>query len=143
MILNGDCSIEELVYNPPAIDGTLSLLSTDLAPRVLTISDILTHAGGQIALGFNHLALTGTGLTPGSRAYNRSDGTIGASSGELRFAGRAPQQFSCGFASSVPNLRIWNSSGVAKSAGSDAILVTRTLDLSDGTFSYDPDKVQP
>ena len=138
LILNGDYSIEELVYNPPAIDGTLSLLSADLRPHVLTISDILTHAGGQIGLGFNHLALTGTGSKPGSRAYNRSDGTIGASSGEMRFVGRAPQQFSCGVGSSIPNLRIWNSLGVAKSPNSDPIIVTRTLDLSDGAFTFDP-----
>lgn len=141
LVMNGDFSVEELVYNPPAIDGTLSILSTDMAPRILTISDILTHAGGQIGLGFNHLALTGTGVKPGRRAYNRSDGTIGASSGEVRFVGRAPQQFSCGFASSMPNLRIWNPSGVSKSGGSDPMIVTKTLDLSDGAFSFEPNNV--
>jgi hypothetical protein len=139
--MNGDFGIEEMVYNPPAIDGTISILSTDLTPRVLTISDILTHAGGQIALGFNHLAFTGTGLNPGSRAYNRSDGTIGASSGEVRFVGRSPQQFSCGVASSIPNLRIWNPQGVSKSHSSNPMIVTRSLDLSDGTFGFDPGTV--
>ncbi len=136
-IMNSDFSVEELVYNPPAIDGTLSILSTDLTPRVLTVSDILTHAGGQIGLGFNHLSFIGTGTKPGSRAYNRSDGAIGASTGEVRFVGTAPQQFSCGAGFSVPNLRIWNPYGVAKSPNTDPIIITKTLDLSDGTFTFD------
>jgi hypothetical protein len=141
VVMNGDFGIEEMVYNPPAIDGTISILSTDLTPRVLTVSDILTHAGGQIGLGFNHLALTGTGSTPGSRAYNRSDGTIGASSGEVRFVGQSPQQFSCGVAASIPNLRIWNPHGVSKSHSGNPMIVTQSLDLSDGTFVFDPGTV--
>ncbi|MBF8295957.1 MAG: hypothetical protein HW389_2502, partial [Bacteroidetes bacterium] len=137
LVLNDDFAIEELVYNPPAINGTLTILSTDLTPRILTISDMLTHAGGQIGLGFNHLSFAGTGLQPGLRAYNRSDGTIGASSGEFRFAGRAPQQFSCGSGFSVANLRIANPFSVAKNEGSDPIIVTKTLDLSDGVLTFD------
>ena len=137
LILNGDYSIEELTYNPPAINGTLSILSTDQTPRVLTISDILTHAGGQIGLGFNHLAFTGTGSTPGRRAYNRSDGTISASTGEFRFVGKGPQQFSAGTGLTLPNLRLWNPSGVTKSAGTAPLIVTGTLDLSDGMFTFD------
>ena len=137
MIMNGDYSIEELTFNPPSSDGTLSILSTDQAPHVLTISDILTHAGGQIGLGLNHLALTGTGSQGGQRAYNRSDGTIGASSGELRFVGTAPQQFVGGASFTVPNLRIWNAKGVTKASGSPSMSVTRSLDLSDGLFTFD------
>jgi hypothetical protein len=137
MIVDGNYSIEELVFNPPSANGTLSILSTDRTPRVLTVSDILTHAGGQIGLGLNHLALTGTGTQGGQRAYNRSDGTIGATSGELRFVGSAPQQFSCGPNLSVPNLRIWNSKGITKASGSDPMTVTGALDLSDGLLTFD------
>jgi hypothetical protein len=138
LIMNNDFSIEELVYNPPAIDGTLSLLSVDQTPHVLTISDILTHAGGQIGLGFNHLALTGTGLTAGVSAYNRSDGTIGASTGEFRFiGGNGPQMFFSGIGFSVPNLSISNPQGVRKSPGSAPMIITEKLDLSDGVFSFD------
>ena len=138
LVMNNDFAIEELVYNPPALSGTLTILSTDLTPRTLTISDMMTHAGGQIGLGFNHLSFTGTGLQPGLRSYNRSDGTIGASSGEFRFAGKAPQQFSCGSGFSVANLRIANPFSVAKNAGSDPIIVTKSLDLSNGVLTFDP-----
>jgi hypothetical protein len=137
MIINGDYSIEELLFNPPSADGTLSVLSADQTPHVLTISDILTHAGGQIGIGLNHLALTGTGTIAGQRAYNRSDGTIGASSGEFRFVGAAPQQFICGTGFTIPNLRIWNPKGVIKPTGSPSMIVTESLDLSDGTLAYD------
>ena len=138
LIMNNDFSIEELTFNPPAIDGTLSLLSVDQTPHVLTISDILTHAGGQIGLGFNHLALTGTGLTAGVSAYNRTDGTIGASTGEIRFIGaNGPQAFFSGIGFAVPNLKISNPQGVRKSAGSAPMIVTEKLDLSDGVFSFD------
>lgn len=141
IILNGDFSIEEIVYNPPAIDGTLTLLSADHVPHVLTISDVLTHAGGQIGLGINHLALSGTGVNPGGRAYNRSDGTLGASTGEFRFVGLAPQEFACGVGASIPNLRIWNRSGVRKNLGSPPLIVTKVLDLSDGAFQFDDNTV--
>ena len=137
MIVNGDYAIEELIYNAPSADGTLSILSADQTPHVLTISDILTHAGGQIGLGLNHLALTGTGIQPGQRAYNRSDGTIGATSGELRFVGTAPQQFVAGSGFSVPNLRIWNAKGVTKASGSPSMTVAGALDLSDGLLTFD------
>lgn len=137
LILNSDFSIEELTFNPPEVNGTLSLLSTDITPHVLTIGDILTHAGGQIGLGFNHLAMTGTGVRPGVRAYNRSDGTISASTGEFRFVARDPQQFTCGSGFSVPNLRLSNPGGVTKSLNSEPFIVTRTLDLSDGLFAFD------
>jgi hypothetical protein len=137
MILNGDYSIEELMFNPPSADGSFSILSTDQSPHVLAISDILTHAGGQIGLGMNHLALTGTGTLGGQRAYNRSDGTIGATSGELRFTGTAPQQFVGGPGFVIPNLRIWNARGVTKASGSAPMTITGTLDLSDGLFTFD------
>jgi hypothetical protein len=141
IILSGDFDIEELVYNPPAINGTLTLLSSDLNPHELTISDIFTHAGGQIGLGINHMALTGTGLKPGCRAYNRSDGTLGASTGEFRFRGQAAQEFACGVGSSVPNFRIWNKFGVTKSLGSAPIIITKLLDLSDGPFKFEDNSV--
>lgn len=142
LITNGDFSIEELVYNPPAIDGTLSVLSVDQTPHILTVSDIFTHAGGQIAIGFNHLALTGTGQGAGVSAYNRSDGTIGASTGELRFvSSHGSQTFFSGPGFAVPNLRIANPQGVRKSPGSAPMIVTETLDLTDGTFSFDPGTV--
>jgi hypothetical protein len=137
IIVNGDYSIEELTFNPPSANGTLSIISIDQTPHVLTISDILTHAGGQISLGLNHLALTGTGIIAGKRAYNRSDGTIGATSGELRFVGTAPQQFVGGSGFSVPNLRIWNANGVTKASGSPPMSVTGALDLSDGLLTFD------
>jgi hypothetical protein len=137
VFLNNDFSIEELIFNPPAIDGSFSLISTDLAPHVLTITDILTHAGGQINLGIDHLAFTGTGILPGYRPYNRSDGTMSAQTGEMRFVGKAPQQFSCGAGFAIPNLRLWNPKGVTKSFGSEPLIVTRTLDLSDGPFTFE------
>ncbi len=137
VFLNGDFSVEELTFNPPATNGSLTFYSTDQVPHALTITDIFTHAGGQINLGTDHLAFTGNGTQPGNRCYNRSDGTLTAQGGEMRFVGKAPQQFSCGAGFTIPNLRIWNPKGVTKSFGSEPLIVTNTLDLSDGAFTFE------
>ncbi len=142
IIANSDFSIEELTYNPDGGAGTLSFVSTNGSPQTFTIGDILMQASGDINLGANHLVLTGTGSNPGARAYNRTSGSIIATTGEVRFEGGAAQRFLPGSGLSIPNLKINNSFGVSSSSPSQSFTVSRTLDLSKGVLSLDQGALQ-
>jgi hypothetical protein len=142
IVANSDFSIEELTYSPDGGAGTLSLVSTSGSAQTFTIGDIMIQAAGDINLGANHLVLLGTGSDAGARAYNRTAGSIIATTGEIRFEGSAAQRFLPGAALSLPNLKINNSFGVSSSIPSQTFIVSRTLDLSKGVLTIDPGALQ-
>jgi hypothetical protein len=137
IIANSDFSIEELTYSPDGGTGTLSLVSTNGSPQIFTVGDILVQASGDINLGANHLVLLGTGSNAGACAYNRSAGSITATTGEVRFEGKSAQRFLPGTGLSIPNLKINNSFGVSSSSPSVLFVVSRMLDLSNGVLNVD------
>lgn len=138
IISNGDFTIEELTYNPVGGTGTLNLVSTTNSPRVFTIGDIFTHVAGDLNLESNHLVLLGTGTGSGVSAYNRTTGSILASTGELRFEGAAAQQCAVGTNFTIPNLKINNSNGVSTFPTTQSFAVSGRLDLSNGAFVVSP-----
>ncbi|MCX6135451.1 MAG: T9SS type A sorting domain-containing protein [Ignavibacteriales bacterium] len=142
IIANSDFSIEELTYNPEGGTGTLSFVSTSGSPRTFTISEMLTQMAGDINLGANHLVLLGTGSNVGVRSFNRTSGSILATSGEVRFEGGALQRFSPGNGLVFPNLKINNSIGVSSSSPAQAFVVSRSLDLARGALTVDQGALQ-
>ena len=136
--VGGNYSIEEMTLNTPGGTGTLTIASTTSAARELSITDMFTHIGGELVIGANHVVLLGTGSGSNLRSYNRSAGTVTATTGEFRFSGVAPQQFEPGVGFSIPNLTVKNDISVSNASPGQAFTVTRRLDLVNGTLVTDP-----
>lgn len=130
---SGNPTITNLTVNSTGIATLAS--SVAATARTFTVTGVLTHTAGELALGINHVALTGAGA-----AYTRAAGTITATTGELQFAGTAAQTAAQGTGFSVPNLTINNSTAgtpdvtFAGGATND-FTVTGTLKLSQGDLS--------
>ena len=138
---SADYSFANLQFNPTNGVGTLTFATDDTTltnTRVFTVTNILTHSAGVLALGVNDLKLTGTGTGLTTAAYIRTvagGGTFTSDGGYLEFGGAAAQYFTGGTGWSVPYLRINNASGVSNLNTTTAFTVAVSLDLKDGTFT--------
>lgn len=132
---SGDPTIANLTVNSTGI-ATLASTSATVA-RTFTVPGVLTHTAGELALGMNHVALTGAGAV-----YTRAAGTITATTGELQFNGTAAQSAAQGTGFSIPNLTINNTTGAVAApwdvafagAATSDFVVTGTLKLTQGVF---------
>jgi cytoskeletal protein CcmA (bactofilin family) len=128
--------IENLEINS---DGTVTFASNNTSAKTFTVSGTLTQTKGNIDLGINHIALTGSS----GDCFARTAGSWTATTGQLIINGvGAAQDISPGDGWSVPNLTINNTNagpGVVEFDDDKDFTVTNSLVLQDGNLDADQD----
>jgi hypothetical protein len=130
---SGNPNISNLTVNSTGIATLAS--SVAATARTFTVTTLLTLTAGELAIGINHVAMSGAGA-----AFARTLGTITASTGELRFTGGVAQTANQGTGFTVPNLTINNTTAGAADVtflggATNDFTVTGNLRLTAGSFS--------